>query len=141
MLDRLSRGGIDFGAETIAETTDRLREAWLRDFDDYCPLPSLLHGDLWAGNAGQLPDGTPVIFDPAVHYGDRECDLAMAALFGGFGSAFFDAYQATWPLESGWKRRREYYQLYHVLNHALLFGGGYIADARSRIRHVLRRPT
>ena len=136
MIDRLAGAGIEFGPGT----TPRLRAAWTAEFSGYDPEPSLLHGDLWGGNAGQRPDGAPVIFDPAVHHGDRECDLAMASLFGGFGRAFFDAYAATWPLEPGWKLRREYYQLYHVLNHALLFGGGYMADARQRIARLVGGP-
>ena len=65
------------------------------------PAPSLLHGDLWSGNAGTLPDGTPVIFDPASYFGHRETDLAMAALFGGFSPAFYGAYAEEWPLDEG----------------------------------------
>ncbi len=133
LIDKL----VDSGAAFPPDTLDRLREAWIRRFPDYQPVPSLLHGDLWSGNAAMLANGTPVVYDPAVHYGDRECDLAMAALFGGFGPEFFEAYEATWPLESGWEMRREFYQLYHVLNHALLFGGGYLSDARRRIERLL----
>jgi fructosamine-3-kinase len=134
-IERLSRQLAGFDAELTA----RLRAAWTRAFGDYAPPPSLLHGDLWIGNAGALTDGTPVVFDPAVHYGDRECDLAMAALFGGFGAGFFDAYADSWPLEPGWQRRREFYQLYHVLNHANLFGGGYVDDSLNRISRLLGR--
>ncbi len=133
LIDRLVDSGVAFPSDTV----DRLREAWTSRFADYRPVPSLLHGDLWSGNAAMLADGTPVVYDPAVHFGDRECDLAMAALFAGFGREFFDAYEATWPLEPGWERRREFYQLYHVLNHALLFGGGYLSDARRRIERLL----
>jgi fructosamine-3-kinase len=132
-VERLAAGQTGFGADVTAA----LRDAWTRAYGDYRPEPSLLHGDLWAGNAGALPDGTPVVFDPAVHYGDRECDLAMAALFGGFGTAFFDAYAHDRPLQPGWRQRREYYQLYHVLNHANLFGGGYVDDARRRIERLV----
>lgn len=101
------------------------------------PVPSLLHGDLWGGNWGCLPGGEPVIFDPAAHYGDRECDLAMTRLFGGFGQAFYEAYEAEWPLPPGARRRCELYQLYHVLNHANLFGGGYGQNALDRIKQLL----
>ncbi|MCA1798353.1 MAG: fructosamine kinase family protein [Xanthomonadaceae bacterium] len=100
------------------------------------PRPSLLHGDLWSGNHGMLPDGTPVVFDPAVHYGDRECDLAMAALFGGFDNAFFDAYIEAWPMAAGWQQRWKVYQLYHVLNHVNLFGAGYLGQAEALVRGV-----
>lgn len=135
IVERLADAGTDFGPDAV----ERLHESWTREFTGYAPIPSLLHGDLWSGNAGQRSDGTPVTFDPAVHYGDRECDLAMAALFGGFDRSFFEAYDDAWPLESGWERRREFYQLYHVLNHALLFGGGYLTDARRRIDRLLPR--
>lgn len=106
-------------------------------FDDYQPSPSLLHGDLWAGNQGCLKSGEPVIFDPAVYYGDRETDLAMTRLFGGFDRAFYQAYESEWPLSPGWEARSDLYQLYHVLNHANLFGGGYGRDAQDRIRNLL----
>jgi fructosamine-3-kinase len=98
-------------------------------FDDYRPLPSLLHGDLWGGNWGCLEGGAPVVFDPATYYGDRETDLAMTELFGGFPREFYDAYAAEWPLDPGYARRRPLYQLYHVLNHLNLFGGTYLAQA------------
>lgn len=103
-----------------------LEAAWRREFEGYRPHACLLHGDLWSGNVAMLADGRPLLFDPAVHYGDRECDLAMADLFGGFHSSFFDAYRGHWPLEPGWPTRRRYYQLYHLLNHANLFGGHYL---------------
>jgi protein-ribulosamine 3-kinase len=102
-------------------------------FKGYRPEASLLHGDLWSGNAGFLADGSPVIFDPAVYYGDREADLAMTELFGGFSAAFYTAYREAWPLDAGYERRRDLYNLYHVLNHANLFGGSYRAQALSLI--------
>lgn len=95
------------------------------------PAVSLIHGDLWAGNHGMLPDGTPVVFDPAVHFADRECDLAMAQLFGGFRPEFFDAYIEAWPMLPGWQDRWKVYQLYHVLNHVNLFGRGYLVQAEA----------
>lgn len=103
-------------------------------FQDYSPAPSLLHGDLWSGNAGFTESGEPVLYDPASSYGDRECDLAFTELFGGFPRAFYDAYDATWPRHPGWPARRDFYNLYHILNHANLFGGGYISQARDMIR-------
>lgn len=98
-------------------------------FEGYTPVPSLLHGDLWGGNHGYLADGQPVIFDPAVYFGDRECDLAMSELFGGFAPAFHAAYREAWPLDAGYAVRKTLYNLYHILNHANLFGGGYVAQA------------
>lgn len=106
----------------------RLRKRLPSFFDDYEPLPSLLHGDLWAGNWATT-GGEPVIFDPAVYYGDRETDLAMTRLFGGFGSAFYEGYEAAWPLHPGSRERLALYQLYHVLNHLNLFGSGYLGRA------------
>ncbi len=104
-------------------------------FDGYRPVPSLLHGDLWAGNWGMV-DGHPAVFDPAVHYGDRECDLAMTRLFGGFGNAFYAAYEEAWPLAAGWERRVPLYQLYHVLNHLNIFGSGYHDRALQLLRSL-----
>jgi fructosamine-3-kinase len=98
-------------------------------FGGHTPQPSLLHGDLWGGNAAFLTEGTPVIFDPAVYYGDRETDLAMTELFGGFPEDFYAAYRAHAPLDPGYRVRKTLYNLYHVLNHANLFGGGYVAQA------------
>ncbi len=101
------------------------------------PQASLLHGDLWAGNWLTDTRQEPVIFDPAVYYGDREADLAMTRLFGGFGRAFYDAYQDAAPLPAGHAVRAELYNLYHVLNHANLFGGGYARQARVSIGRLL----
>lgn len=106
-------------------------------FDGYASAPSLLHGDLWGGNHGYLPDGAPVLFDPALYVGDRECDLAMTELFGGFAPDFHAAYRAAWPLDAGYAVRRTLYNLYHVLNHANLFGGGYAAQAARMTAQLL----
>jgi len=107
-------------------------------FSGYSPEPSLLHGDLWGGNWA-VADGQPVIFDPAVYYGDRESDLAMTKLFGGFGGAFYDAYESAWPMAAGSGARLELYQLYHVLNHLNLFGGGYAGRSVAILRSLCRQ--
>ncbi|MCX7156144.1 MAG: fructosamine kinase family protein [Rhodocyclales bacterium] len=107
-------------------------------FIDYQPAPSLLHGDLWSGNVAQTRDGTPVIFDPACYYGDREADIAMAELFGGFPTSFFAAYRAAWPLDSGFEARKPLYNLYHILNHFNLFGSAYLGQAQRMIEGLLR---
>jgi protein-ribulosamine 3-kinase len=99
--------------------------------------PSLLHGDLWSGNRAMLADVTPVVFDPAVYFGDREADVAMTRLFGGFGARFYDAYEHAWPLDAGAAVRVDLYNLYHVLNHLNLFGGGYRAQAEAMIDRLL----
>ena len=106
-------------------------------FSDYSPQPSLLHGDLWSGNHAFFDDGSPAIFDPAAYYGDRECDLAMTELFGGYPSDFYAAYRAAYPLDAGYAMRRELYNLYHVLNHANLFGGGYASQAEQMMQRLL----
>ncbi|MES0370766.1 MAG: fructosamine kinase family protein [Mariprofundaceae bacterium] len=106
-------------------------------FDSYSPEPSLMHGDLWGGNKGVDEDGNPVIFDPAVYYGDREADLAMTSLFGGFSSHFYGAYDEAWPLDPGYQTRKTLYNLYHILNHANLFGGGYATQAEGMMDQLL----
>ena len=95
----------------------------------HSPQPSLLHGDLWSGNAGFVDEG-PVIFDPAVYYGDREADLAMTELFGGFPARFYEAYSETFPLADGYETRKHLYNLYHLLNHLNIFGAGYLAQVQ-----------
>lgn len=104
---------------------------------DHHPRPCLLHGDLWSGNLAYDPDGQPVAFDPAVYYGDREADLAMTELFGGFPGRFYAAYQAAWPLDPGYRVRKVLYNLYHVLNHLNLFGGGYRTQAEGMMERLL----
>jgi fructosamine-3-kinase len=115
---------------------ERLLEA-LPALMDHAPVPSLLHGDLWAGNMAFDRNGHPVIFDPAVYYGDREADLAMTELFGGFGGDFYAAYREEWDLDFGYRERKVLYNLYHILNHLNLFGGGYLGQAQSMIDKLL----
>ncbi len=106
-------------------------------FSGYHPQPSLVHGDLWGGNAAADNQDNPVIFDPACYFGDRETDLAMTELFGGFGQTFYQAYQAVYPLAPGYPRRKMLYNLYHILNHLNLFGQGYLHQAENMINHLL----
>ncbi len=124
-------------AETATDV-ERLLEKSASLLDGYEPEASLLHGDLWGGNWAATMDGAPVIFDPAVYYGDREADLAMTRLFGGFGKAFYEAYERAWPLAPGWERRVEFYNLYHLLNHFNLFGVGYLASVQRALDTLLR---
>lgn len=103
--------------------------------------PSLLHGDLWSGNVYPGPAGEPVLIDPAVYRGHREVDLAMTGLFGGFGQEFYRAYEEAWPLRPGYREvRRHLYELYPLLVHVNLFGGGYESRARNALRRGLRGP-
>ena len=122
---------------TLQELGDRLLEVLPRFFESYSPQPSLLHGDLWGGNHAYLPDGTPVIFDPAPYYGDREADLAMTELFGGFSPDFYAAYRAAYPPDAGYATRKTLYNLYHIINHANQFGGGYARQAEGMMQRLL----
>jgi fructosamine-3-kinase len=106
-------------------------------FAGHRPQPSLLHGDLWGGNYAADERGQPAIFDPACYYGDREADLAMTELFGGFGRDFYSAYREAFPLDTGYETRKILYNLYHILNHLNLFGGGYLSEAQGMIDRLL----
>ena len=106
-------------------------------FRNHAARKSLLHGDLWGGNAARLESGSPAVFDPAVYVGDREADVAMTELFGGFPRDFAAAYAERWPLADGYRARRDFYNLYHVLNHANLFGGGYVRQAEQSVERLL----
>ncbi|MCX5930928.1 MAG: fructosamine kinase family protein [Cyanobacteria bacterium] len=118
-----------------------LTPAWL---DGHGAVPCLVHGDLWAGNAARvapssssLGSAVVALFDPAVYLGDREVDLAMAQMFAGFPPAFFSGYEQEWPRPAGHAQRRKLYDLYHLLNHANLFGGGYWRQAQALIAEVV----
>ena len=106
-------------------------------FSDYRPLSSLLHGDLWAGNYGIDTQNQPVLFDPAVYYGDREVDIAMTELVGGFPNRFYQAYQDTFPLDPGYAVRKKLYNLYYILNNLNTFGGGYLRQAEGMMLGLL----
>jgi fructosamine-3-kinase len=101
------------------------------------PEASILHGDLWSGNAAIATNRAPVILDPATYYGDRETDLAMTELFGGFPSAFYQGYNQTWQLNDNYSQRKSIYNLYHLLNHFNLFGGGYGSQALRIIEQII----
>ncbi|MFM2061001.1 MAG: hypothetical protein RLZZ507_671 [Cyanobacteriota bacterium] len=105
---------------------------------DHQIQPALVHGDLWGGNAGFTIDGEPVIFDPATYFGDREVDIAMTELFGGFPPSFYQGYQEVFSLDEGYEKRKTLYNLYHILNHFNLFGGGYASQANQMIERILR---
>ena len=127
---------VGFAPDKIAKLRAKTRELLSHN-----PVPSLVHGDLWGGNKGfcKEADGTvvPVIFDPATYYGDREVDVAMTHVFGGFSSDFYKGYEDEWPLPAGHEQRRTVYNLYHILNHDVLFGGGYAGQARRMIDQIL----
>jgi fructosamine-3-kinase len=116
---------------------ERLLAALASILENRDPEPSLLHGDLWSGNAAMLASGEAVIFDPAAYVGDREADLAMTTLFGGFDADFYEAYCDVWPLDAGYEIRRDAYNLYHVLNHLNLFGSGYLMQAERMLARLV----
>jgi fructosamine-3-kinase len=109
----------------------------LKILKGHAPQPSLLHGDLWSGNVSFVPGG-PVVFDPAVYYGDREADLGMTELFGGFPREFYDAYNQAFALPAGYQQRKNLYNLYHLLNHLNLFGRSYLGQVEQTLGLLLR---
>jgi fructosamine-3-kinase len=128
MRNRLPSKMIDRGERLVTDC-----DAFFRT---YTPAKSLLHGDLWGGNASAT-HGEPVVFDPAVYVGDREADIAMTQLFGGFPKEFHAAYRDAWPLDGGFAVRKDFYNLYHVLNHANLFAGDYVRQSERAIEKLL----
>ena len=131
-LELAARRGYD---DELGRAGARLMDKLDRLLAGHAPVASLLHGDLWGGNWAAVA-GRPVMFDPAVYYGDRETDLAMTRLFGGFGSAFYRAYEQAWPLPAGHEQRLMLYQLYHVLNHLTLFGTAWLGQALRLLRSL-----
>lgn len=108
--------------------------------ENHHPQASLLHGDFWGGNKAFLADGQPVIFDPASYYGDREVDLAMAGLFGGFTHDFYVGYESVSPLDDGFNQRKVLYNLYHQLNHLNMFGTTYLGECLRAIKSIVGEP-
>ena len=104
--------------------------------DQHNPNPALVHGDLWSGNASIQSNGKAVIFDPAVWWADREVDLAMTRLFGGFSNEFYVGYESIFPIEESAKKRIDIYNLYHLLNHANIFGGSYKNQCLSSLKKL-----
>jgi protein-ribulosamine 3-kinase len=134
-VPQLELAGRNRLGRTLAQKGERLVAAVPELLGGHMPA-ALLHGDLWGGNSGFLADGTPVLFDPAVYCGDREADVAMTELFGGFPPSFYSAYREAAPLAPGYSVRKTLYNLYHVLNHANIFGGAYAGQAE-RMMEVL----
>ncbi|MDP5031025.1 MAG: fructosamine kinase family protein [Paraglaciecola sp.] len=114
---------------------DKIVAAVFKLLAGHVPVASMLHGDFWSGNSG-FHKGLPTLFDPALYYGDRETDIAMSELFARLPTAFYEGYQATWPLDPGYEYRKPVYQLYHVLNHALIFGEHYIQSAQAILKNM-----
>lgn len=124
------RGKLKQSGEQLSASLDSF-------FTNYEPQASLLHGDLWAGNASATEQNDPIIYDPACYYGDRETDIAMTELFGGFSASFYAAYNESYPLHLDYSIRKTLYNLYHILNHLNLFGESYLAQAQCMIDSLL----
>ena len=107
-------------------------------FEGYQSQPALLHGDLWNGNTAALPNGVPVIFDPASYYGDPEAEFGIVDMFGGFSPNFFNGYQSVRPNHAGFNHRLPLYRLYHELNHFNIFGSLYLSACQSSIQQLIK---
>ncbi|WP_158527316.1 fructosamine kinase family protein [Pelagibaculum spongiae] len=129
-LEQAARNNFVLGSVNLL--IDQVR----KKLSDHQPDISLVHGDFWSGNVG-FCHKSPVIYDPACYYGDRETDFAMASLFGGFSPQFFSCCQQDWPLPAGWENRRVIYNLYHLLNHLNLFGSHWEADVHKALQQLL----
>lgn len=116
-------------AKTYFTASDRRKIEYLLSHLDHFLIeperPSLVHGDLWSGNKITGNDGKCWLIDPAVYYGHPEVDIAMTELFGGFDGRFYEAYKEAGGMEPGYADRRDLYNLYQLLNHLNIFGGGY----------------
>ncbi len=124
-------------ARQLQHNGDKLQASLAVFFQSYAPDASLLHGDLWSGNYAFDAQGEPVIFDPALYYGDREADIAMTELFGGFPRQFYQAYNDCFAMDVGYNTRKTLYNLYHILNHLNLFGDGYLSQCESMLEQLL----
>ena len=128
-LARRKDSGFNNNDQVVRVIRDQLAE--------HKPVASLVHGDLWSGNADITADGQPTIFDPASYYGDREVDIAMTELFGGFPASFYQGYDQQWQLDTSYKNRKNIYNLYRILNHFNLFGGSYSHQAQRIIQEII----
>lgn len=133
LTPQLSLAAVNGASPGLIKAGERLLENLPVFFRAYQPVPSLLHGDLWAGNWAADKRGAAVVFDPAAYFGDREADLAMTELFGGFDDRFYQSYRSCWDIDPGYATRKVLYNLYHVLNHFNLFGGSYEHQAQDMI--------
>lgn len=122
----------------LTSTDVQQLERLVKDLPNRLPSepPAMIHGDLWSGNIHCDPQGQPVLIDPACHRGWREADIAMTCLFGTLPDRFYDAYQHCLPMPAGWQQRMPIYNLYHLLNHLNLFGGGYLQSVRSGLSQL-----
>ena len=119
--------------EIINKVTEKIQSELL----NHKPINALVHGDLWSGNAGMDKNGKGVIFDPASWWADSEVDIAMTKLFGGFRKEFYEEYHRIFPIKNGFEKRIIIYNFYHILNHANMFGGGYLNQVEDYVKAIL----
>ena len=119
------------------EIINKVKEKIKSELLNHKPINALVHGDLWSGNAGMDKNGKGVIFDPASWWADNEVDIAMTKLFGGFRKEFYEEYHKIFPIKNGIEKRIIIYNFYHILNHANMFGGGYINQVEDYVKAIL----
>ena len=119
------------------ETINKVKEKIKSELLNHKPINALVHGDLWSGNAGMDKSGKGVIFDPASWWADNEVDIAMTKLFGGFRKEFYEEYHKIFPIQKDFEKRIIIYNFYHILNHANMFGGGYLKQVKDYIKAIL----
>ena len=119
------------------ETINKVKEKIKSELLNHKPINALVHGDLWSGNAGMDKNGKGVIFDPASWWADNEVDIAMTKLFGGFRKEFYEEYHRIFPIKNGFEKRIIIYNFYHILNHANMFGGGYLKQVEDYVKAIL----
>ena len=119
------------------EIINKVKEKIKTELLNHKPINALVHGDLWSGNAGMDKNGKGVIFDPASWWADNEVDIAMTKLFGGFRKEFYEEYHRIFPIKNGFEKRIIIYNFYHILNHANMFGGGYLKQVKDYVKAIL----
>ena len=119
------------------EIINKVKEKIKSELLNHKPINALVHGDLWSGNAGMEKNGKGVIFDPASWWADNEVDIAMTKLFGGFRKEFYEEYHRIFPIKNGFEKRIIIYNFYHILNHANMFGGGYLNQVEDYVKAIL----
>ena len=119
------------------EIINKVKEKIKSELLNHKPINALVHGDLWSGNAGIDKNGKGVIFDPASWWADNEVDIAMTKLFGGFRKEFYEEYHRIFPIKNGFEKRIIIYNFYHILNHANMFGGGYLKQVKDYVKAIL----
>ena len=120
------------------EIINKVKEKIQSELLNHKPINALVHGDLWSGNAGMDKNGKGVIFDPASWWADCEVDIAMTKLFGGFRKEFYEEYHRIFPIKNGFEKRIIIYNFYHILNHANMFGGGYLNQVEDYVKAILK---